>query len=118
MCRNPVSVANGCSGATLGLLGIVLGSLVLRFQESSDGSSHNLVFLYNPVTSGLASDQLQTNIRFYTFTCVPESNPAVTLALDPARADLRGALDRGAGADQRAVRRQDEDRHAAAKSVR
>ena len=39
-----VSVASGCSGATLGLLGIVLGSLVLRFQESSDDSSHIFVF--------------------------------------------------------------------------
>ena len=41
-----VSVANGCSGATLGLPGIVLGSLVLRFQESSDDSSHLFLFLY------------------------------------------------------------------------
>ena len=38
-----VSVASGCSGATLGLPGIALGSLVLRFQESSDDSSHIFV---------------------------------------------------------------------------
>ena len=34
------SVANGCSGATLGLPGIALGDRVLRFQDSSDDSSH------------------------------------------------------------------------------
>ena len=32
-----------CSGATLGFPGIALGSLVLRFQESSDDSSHIFV---------------------------------------------------------------------------
>ena len=35
-----MSVVNGCSEATLGLPGIARGSLVLRFQESSDDSSH------------------------------------------------------------------------------
>lgn len=36
-----VSIANGCSGATRGLPGVALSSLVLhRFEESSDASSH------------------------------------------------------------------------------
>ena len=39
-----VSVANGCSGATLGLPGVDLGNLVLRSQESSDDSSRILYF--------------------------------------------------------------------------
>ena len=40
-----VSVASGCSGATLGLPGIALGDRVLRFQESSDDSNQIFVFL-------------------------------------------------------------------------
>lgn len=35
----------------------------------------------------------------------------------PVRADLGGAVDRAAGADQRAVGPEDEDRNAAAKSI-
>ena len=37
-------VASSCSGATLGSPAVALGSLVLRFQKSSDDSSHTFAF--------------------------------------------------------------------------
>ena len=42
-----VSIANGCSGATRGLPGVALSSLVLhRFEESSDASSHIFAIVF------------------------------------------------------------------------
>ena len=59
-----VSVASGCSGATLGLPGIALGDRVLRFQDSSDDSSHifGMSIILVPSMSQVARDIMRRSL--------------------------------------------------------